>query len=107
MDYTPSQNLKQVIAHLSELDSDRLDRIIEWNLARMESNRKGLLRVDQSYTQRLRFLHSLLDCEALDRAITREVEYRDYTPCPTCSDEGHVEDIDSPHDTIRECPTCK
>lgn len=104
--YTPNRMTANWQKRLADLDADKLDRLTEWNLAQIHSCQEGIMRSDQAYEQRLKFLHNLLDSEALHRSIMDEQFARLHTPCMTCSDEGHVEDPDSPYDTIRECPTC-
>ena len=113
MEYTLSPNAQQAIASLPTLDYDKLDTYADWCETRRERLIHGLLREDQAYEQRLKFLHHLMDVEAVWREVVREYDRRatearmaEHTPCETCSDEGHVEDPDSPYDTIRDCPTC-
>ena len=104
--YKPNTILTQWIASLPTYEIEKLDRLYEWNYTQLQSCTEGLLRSDQAYDQRLSWLHKLLDCETLDRALLSEFERRNHVPCQACGDEGHVESEDYPHSMVVECKAC-
>jgi hypothetical protein len=76
MEYTLSPNAQQAIANLHTLDYDKLDTYADWCETRRERLTHGLLREDQAYEQRLKFLHHLMDVEAVWREVVREYDRR-------------------------------
>lgn len=76
MEYTLSPNAQQAIASLRDLDGDTIDRYAEWCESRLERLKHSLLRQDQAYEQRLKFLHHLMDVEAVWREVVREYDRR-------------------------------
>ena len=82
--YKPNPNLAPMVRKLPTLDTDKLFDLFEWNMTRAKSAREGLLRVDQAPEQRFAFLNDLLDCEALDRALLGEMDWRERRECETC-----------------------
>jgi len=106
MTYTLSPNCQNAIANLRTMSDQTLNDYVNAIAVKRDSAAAGLMRTDQSFDDRLRFLQLHHELVRVYYAAWDEIEWRLHTPCETCGDEGHVEDIDSPYDTIRECPTC-
>jgi hypothetical protein len=79
--YKPNPNLAAMVRKVPQTSTDKLYDLFEWNLTRAKSCREGLLRSDQAPEQRFAFLSDLLDCEALDRAILGEIDWREHREC--------------------------
>jgi len=89
MEYTLSPNAQQAIASLPTLDYDRLDRYADWCESRLERLKHSLLRKDQAYEQRLKFLHHLMDVEAVWREVVHEYDRRATVPWMAEREQAH------------------
>jgi len=106
MTYTLSPNAQRAISQLPELSDYVLNDYLDWVCMRRESCRTEAERESACPNDRLMSFMMMMDYERVYTHAIMETERRNHIECPTCGDEGHVEDIDSPYDTIRECPTC-
>lgn len=111
MKYILHPNAQRAIASMPSLDDVSLERMSEWCEDREKSVTHGLLRSDQSYEDRVLFLHQLLDVEAVYRAVVHEWSRRAEVArkslvCETCDGEGHVTSEDYPYSLVVECPKC-